>query len=656
MPTWRNLYDWPNGHGYVGWYTASSSQTGAYRAQAALGGQYGLWLWPAGGSSYSYSNDNYVEWTYTAPGTTRIANAQVLFAYKNKLLAHHCIDVGFRTGTTIVYHNEHCKPAAPPDSQRQVAVSLVDPSTNPTTKTLYFRIRVDCGGATTCSKNIPALDPLSTGGFARLLRVDMTLVDDDDPVVTPSGPFFELAETTIDGSRAYDLTITARDAGSGIQRVWVEQQNDELEQATGSEIASSNAPCDPTHRTPALDNRICPEQHEFTTSIDTTQLADGVYTYIAKAIDLAANIGESAPWTIEIDRTPSGGPPAADVARAIDIATHDPRLIEVVGGRPYSVALDGVWLGETDDPIGIELTVSWTDPATLEYNWPLVDFGSIPYGEGTLQFTSTNVTELDVLVDLARGALVSMEPGGDAESTSSTLSTFELQTAVTDATGDTGGTTAVLRRVYLGNDDWVWNYDFDTAITPGTADSRNHVDWPIDLIFWGNADVDKAKQGLSFHEACNTPHPPDCDLSDLADPMFAYVHDAAGPSDPRSGVFHGTMWDHDLGAVRGIVCAGTKRHYRVYAPAPAAGGDDRMYNLSLQFYVVGSAHKDVREGCAFSWSGDSEKVESYIAKNARDHGWLVRPRAIRMYNAEDQRRKKRKHFRSDGYATLLKVP
>src|SRR5204862_262800 len=82
---------------------------------------------------------------------------------------------------TVVTHNEHCKPVSPPDSQRQVTVSLVDPSANPTSKLLYFRIRVDCGGATSCSKNIPQLDPLATGGYARMLEADMTLVDDDAP-------------------------------------------------------------------------------------------------------------------------------------------------------------------------------------------------------------------------------------------------------------------------------------------------------------------------------------------------------------------------------------------------------------------------------------------------------------------------------------------
>ena len=120
--------------------------------QSALGGNYGLWLWPVGGSSYSYSQGQYAEWMYTAPGTTRITNATLQFTYKNKLLAQHSIDVGFRdTNGVVVTHNEHCTPVQPPDSQRDVTISLVDPAANPTSTTLYFRIRVDCGGATTCS-------------------------------------------------------------------------------------------------------------------------------------------------------------------------------------------------------------------------------------------------------------------------------------------------------------------------------------------------------------------------------------------------------------------------------------------------------------------------------------------------------------------------
>src|SRR5215218_7766551 len=48
LPTWRNLYDWPNGHGYVGWYSATSSSS-LYSVAPNLGGNPGLWIWTAGG-------------------------------------------------------------------------------------------------------------------------------------------------------------------------------------------------------------------------------------------------------------------------------------------------------------------------------------------------------------------------------------------------------------------------------------------------------------------------------------------------------------------------------------------------------------------------------------------------------------------------------
>jgi hypothetical protein len=302
LPTWRNLYDWPNGHGYVGWHTASSSQAGAYGMQAALGGQYGLWLWPVGGGSYSYSNGNYAEWTYTAPGTTRLSSVQLSFTYRNKLLAHHCIDIGFRDALgAIVTHNEHCKPVSPPDSQRGVSVSLVDPASNPTSKVLYVRIRVDCGGASTCSKNIPQLDPLSNGAEARVTSVDMTLVDDDNPVVTPSGTFRDLDQNYDDGRSSRDLTIAASDAGAGIVRNWLERTG------TGT-VVSSNAPCDPTHHTDALDNRICPPDYTFSTNIDMNQFPEGTNNFVAKSIDPAGNTGASDDWTIFVDRTPPAVP------------------------------------------------------------------------------------------------------------------------------------------------------------------------------------------------------------------------------------------------------------------------------------------------------------------------------------------------------------
>jgi hypothetical protein len=302
LPTWRNLYDWPNGHGYVGWHAASSGAP--YGMQGGLAGLYGLWLWPTGGQQ-AYTQNDWAEWTYTAPGTTRISSVQLSLSYRNKLLAHHCIDIGFRDASgAIVTHNEHCTPVQPPDSQHQTDISLVDPAANPTSTVLYFRIRVDCGGASTCAKTIPQLDPTTNGPMARLLKVDMTLVDDDLPDPYASGSFYDLADDYTNGSSTYDLTVGGGDAGSGITQVW-------LDQIGGPRIATSNAPCDPTHHTDALDNRICPADYSTSLTVDTSVLPEGRSQYTVGASDVASNTATWVPWSVSVDRTaPLTGSPA----------------------------------------------------------------------------------------------------------------------------------------------------------------------------------------------------------------------------------------------------------------------------------------------------------------------------------------------------------
>jgi hypothetical protein len=292
LSTWSNLYDWSaTGQGYVGWHP-STTAADDYGLQSALGDQYGLWLWPIGGHK-TYNTTDYAQWTYTAPGTTRLKTVTLSYAWTNKLFAHHCIEVGFRDANgNIVTRYEACKP--PPQSPHEI--TLNDPGDNPTSKVLYFRIHVDCGGARSCSKTIPTKDPLKNGAYARLLKADMILVDDDNPILNPSGPFFDLAGTAVFGDRTYDLTANADDPGAGVSRVWLEQN--------GVEIASVNATCDPAHNTPRLDSRVCEKERTLSTSIDTSKLAEGFYIYVVKAEDVAGNVGESESWLLVIDRTP----------------------------------------------------------------------------------------------------------------------------------------------------------------------------------------------------------------------------------------------------------------------------------------------------------------------------------------------------------------
>jgi hypothetical protein len=300
LPTWRSVFDWPAGDGYVGWHSATTAPDD-YGMQAALGAQSGLWLWPLGGHK-TYDTADDARWTFTAPGTTRLLTAQLSYAWNNKLLAHHCIDIGFLDGSgNVVTHQETCKP--PPQSPQDL--TLTDPGSNPTAKVLFIRIHVDCGGESACKRTIPALDPLETGAFARLLKADLTLVDDDDPALTPSGQLYDLRDTYINGTLTYGVTVHADDAGSGIAKAWLERQG--FQSPTGI-LSSQDAPCDPHHTTPPLDARICPASFEYQTSVDSTTLSEGTSHFFEKAQDVAGNVGSSAEWKVYVDRTPPNVP------------------------------------------------------------------------------------------------------------------------------------------------------------------------------------------------------------------------------------------------------------------------------------------------------------------------------------------------------------
>jgi hypothetical protein len=788
LPTWRDLYDWPNGHGYVGWHTASSSQAGAYGMQSALGNNYGLWLWPVGGSSYSYSTGQYAEWTFTAPGTTRLASATVNFTYKNKLLAHHCIDVGFRDANgSVITHNEHCTPVQPPDSQRSVTVSLVDPSANPTSITLYFRIRVDCGGAATCSKNIPQLDPLSTGGYARMTKADMTLVDDDVPTVIPSGTLYALDGDYTNGTGSYDLGLFANDPGSGVQRGWTDA-------STGATVSTMNNGCDPTHHTDALDDRICPQLEDYTTTVSLSQFPEGAVAFGERAIDLATTVGTSVDWTVYIDRTapsavtgiaeqafdgtagtvlvgwneavdpnlPDGNPgsgvqsydyryqldggawsdwqtsdvngadidathlgqavniqvnsidsvgnvgasasasftivakdgstapdedttqsPAADrrltadqTARAAQLAQADSRIVSLIGGRATAVDSITPWTTSGGTVIGATLNVTWSGALTLATSWPTVAFDASgdTYTVSSSSYTASNVTSLAVMVDLARGTVVSYEPTGDAiesdattadsstasvndtsantikpAQTSSGTSTSSGSTTYTTQTGATVYTAAALpvppppkpappkpqscgvggmdvalltkrNTVGIGLDRF-WNWDFcnrgSNVVTKAWA--LRNADNPVTVVFWGNVDVRTAKdiwnRGLA-------------DTRLLGSPAYGRVWDRLDPGSPTSHSSPGKpIWDSDRGAYLGRVSAfctssHLKWHYRVHAPGPKDGGDDRMYNPAWGYYVVATTHQDHNENlvkCGGYWSGNAEATEQRIADTAPSH-------------------------------------
>jgi hypothetical protein len=390
IPTWGNLYDWPNGHGYVGWHAASSSPDD-YGTQPALGGRNGLWLWAKGGQ-HVYTESDYAEWTYSAPGTTRLQSTTLSFAYRNKLLAHHCIEIGFRTlAGALITHQDFCQPSHPPDSQDLTNVRLDDPvASAPSSKVLYLRIHVDCGGAATCTKTIPQLDPLATGGYVRFLKVAMTLVDDDLPVTSPSGPLWDIRDQFIDGTQRYGVTLGATDAGSGVASSSLTHSSTYPSQTDSP--ASQAAPCDKTHMTTSLDARICPPEFSWQTSVDTNAYPEGPNRFTEAASDVAGNVG-STQWSIYIDRTapdsvePSGslwdlrGQTTPGSTEFVTVDAHDPGAdVQKASG------IARVWVEEVGS--GVIASSDNADCTTVicpdSYSAALpVELGQMPEGDHT---------------------------------------------------------------------------------------------------------------------------------------------------------------------------------------------------------------------------------------------------------------------------------
>ncbi len=171
-------------------------------------------------------------------------------------------------------------------------------------------------------------------------------------------------------------------------------------------------------------------------------------------------------------------------------------------------------------------------------------------------------------------------------------------------------------------EDYFYNYDFLSR----TASSTN-VDWPVTMLFYNNADVNKVKN-----------------IFDGGIPggyMYLKLNDGAG-----------WVWDRDTGT-------GTKHvssvyddrwlHMRIYADS-----DDRMYNLNWGYYVLGTTHYD--EAWSESWSGYSEDAEEEYADEASSSGYTVYEDWSYWYNPEPYRNESNHIWSNNGYTTAVNVP
>lgn len=351
VPSWQSSYPWSTNPqtGYVGW-SADKSGTdfpAGYRLESALGlgqgGTPGLWAVVTGHPDAAVQyRPGKVSWNFVSPGSTKIASATINTSARPKIYAHHCTEFGLDNNSEKRDSVRDCNPPAGTEDQNGFVhrqITLQDPSATPTAKRAYFQVDMPpCQNPadTPCSKHIPPLDPVTNGWAARMDSVDLVLTDDDLPVPVPSGPFYALDDSYINGQQDRDLTIAATDAGSGVQRVGAERTG----YGTGSgEFMTAAAPCDPSHSTPSLGGRICPESWTTTLSAPASTLPEGRHDFRAFAQDPALNTGRSAPdWTVYVDRTGPSAPAQftteyddVDSTFHIEWVSDDPSLADASG-------------------------------------------------------------------------------------------------------------------------------------------------------------------------------------------------------------------------------------------------------------------------------------------------------------------------------------
>lgn len=190
-----------------------------------------------------------------------------------------------------------------------------------------------------------------------------------------------------------------------------------------------------------------------------------------------------------------------------------------------------------------------------------------------------------------------------------------------------GASTSRLSRLAFFGDQF-WNYDFTTNLV------RSHkVDWPIGLVFYGNATINKVKNFL---------HNP---YDQTGSGMYGRINDGSR-----------WRWDTDNGR-KTTLCPGapfqpaSAKHYRVYADA-----DDRLFNTSWGFYVIGSTHYDVNEcgfGASFGWS---ETAEGWLTHYWRANGGWAQDDWRWFGNPEPVRTQGNHIWQNDGRASRLYVP
>jgi hypothetical protein len=246
------------------------------------------------------------------------------------------------------------------------------------------------------------------------------------------------------------------------------------------------------------------------------------------------------------------------------------------------------------------------------------------------RMTAARLADLAVDVDVRRGTVVGIEPGPDSRVTSWSLTTpalgadERLSGAFTPRHAPRLLTLSALGPGFLADD--------------GDPTLRDFArDWPLSMIFTGNATIAKVKAGLRSLGLTRRGHA-----------RYLGYRTAAGI----------IRFDGDRGLKTACDQNATDVHARLYAPTAT----DTFVDPELGRVVAATVHLDHRDGCGVGPQlfGFSERAERLLARSiAAGLGWRVVGDQYPLGNAEPLRRDAADPthvWLSDGLATGVVVP
>ncbi len=176
--------------------------------------------------------------------------------------------------------------------------------------------------------------------------------------------------------------------------------------------------------------------------------------------------------------------------------------------------------------------------------------------------------------------------------------------------------------VHYEAEDCIWNYDF---CDDGYEGQPNHVDQPVTIIFWGNANKSAVSDFYWLDQ-------------------FYY-----GGSYMYNRLDDGSGWvDNDDNGKKNDFTDMNGYHYRLYAANNYA-----MWNRYWLNYVVSTTHRDYLFNGGYGWSED---CENYLCSLAQNRGLSVWPDAVYFANADSGRWDGTQYWQSDGWASQIEMP